>query len=235
MLPEIPRHRVVLDAFYLDRFEATNALFERFVAATRHRTTAEVEGNSRVRQRNSGSKTTWTNVDGATWRTPDGPDSVAPADHPVVHVSWHDAVAYCRWAGKRLPTEAEWEKAARGTDARRFPWGNRWDTRHAHAARRATGLSAVGNYPSGASPDGLDDMAGNVWEWVEDWFDRDYYKASPESNPSGADVGTRKVHRGGAWYSNWVAVRTSRRADAGPSYRSGDLGFRCARSAPPAR
>src|SRR5207249_4244997 len=126
---EAPRHRVHLDAFYIDRYEVTNALFERFVRATSHRTTAEREGDGNVLKDGK-----WQKVAGASWRAPNGPGTSAPSDHPAVQVSWDDAQAYCHWAGKRLPTEAEWEKAARGTDGRRYPWGEDWDPSRANGA-----------------------------------------------------------------------------------------------------
>jgi sulfatase modifying factor 1 len=148
---ELPRHRVFLDAFHIDRYEVTNTLFERFVLATSHRTAAEREGRSWV-LRAKGGQVQSEAVSDAAWRTPVGPGSSASADYPVVHVSWHDADAYCRWARKRLPTEAEWEKAARGTDERRYPWGADWDPARANGAMSAKATRPVGSYPGGVSP-----------------------------------------------------------------------------------
>ena len=225
---EQPRHRVVLDAFHIDRYELTNALFERFVRATSYRTTAEREGSGYV----------WQNrlvkVDGAEWRKPKGPGlwgPSAPANHPVLQVSWHDADAYCKWAGKRLPTEAEWEKAARSADGRRYPWGEEWDASKANNDKSAT--KPVGSYPSGVSPYGAHDMAGNVSEWVADWFDKDYYQRSPEQNPQGPASGDYKIRRGGTFVSFiWMLLRTARRVPDSPNIRLNDQGFRCAKDAP---
>src|SRR5262249_7000741 len=164
---ELPRHRVALDEFYIDRYEVTKALFERFVRATNYRTTAERQGDGSVWQNKDG-QWQWVNAKGATWRNPGGPGTFATADHPVVQGSWHEASGYCQWAGRRLPTEAEWEKAARGVDGRRYPWGAEWDAAKANGDMTARATKAVGSYPGGVSPYGADDMAGNVWEWVGD-------------------------------------------------------------------
>jgi formylglycine-generating enzyme required for sulfatase activity len=225
---EAPRHRVHLDAFYIDRYEVTNALFEKFVRATGHRTTAEREGSGWAWQDKDG-KRQWVKVDGAEWRRPSGPGSSTSADHPVVQVSWHDADAYCKWAGKRLPTEAEWEKAARGTDGRRYPWGEDWDPSKANGAMTVKTTRPVGSYSGGVSPYGAHDMAGNVLEWVADWLDEDYYKRSPERNPRGPDSGQYRVLRGGSWYFSPVYLRSAARSHSSPGYRGDDLGCRCAR------
>ncbi|RPI04852.1 MAG: PEGA domain-containing protein, partial [Zetaproteobacteria bacterium] len=162
---ELPRKNIMLDAFYLDRFEVTNGVFERFVTVTGHRTLAERRGESAVWSVGSGGGQP-ANVTGASWRSPGGPGSGAEPTQPVVHVSWNDAAAYCRWAGKRLPTEAEWEKAARGPDERRYPWGDTWEATRANGGMTAKGTTPAGSYSRGASPYGVQDMAGNVWEWV---------------------------------------------------------------------
>ena len=224
---EQPRRQVILDGFYIDRFEVTNSQFERFVAATRYRTTAEREGTGWIHRDGPG----WVEVKGASWRTPDGPGTDRAPNAPVTQVSWLDANAYCRWAGKRLPTEAEWEKTARGTDGRRYPWADQWD------ASRVKGLvtkgpAPVGSYPGGVSPYGVHDMAGNVWEWVADWYDKDYYSRSSARNPRGPSSGQFKVLRGGSWADTLMSLRTAYREVAPQETRNAYLGFRCAKDGP---
>ena len=228
---ESPRHRVNLDAFYIDRYEVTNALFERFVRATGHRTTAEREGWGWAWQQKDG-KWQWGKVNGAEWRAPNGPGTSGQQTHPVVQVSWNDAEAYCKWAGKRLPTEAEWEKAARGTDGRRYPWGEEWEASKANGNTTVKTTSAVGSYPGGVSPYGAHDMAGNVGEWVADRFGVNYYQSSPERNPQGPGSGERKVLRGGSWVNLPIFLRTAYRFNPSPVARFNNFGFRCARGLP---
>lgn len=229
---ELPRHRVMLDAFYIDRHEVTNGLFERFVKSSGHRTTAEREGHGWIWEQKDGR---WLRlkVDGAAWTAPTGPGSSAPPTHPVVQVSWYDADAYCGWASKRLPTEAEWEKAARGADGRRYPWGDAWDASRGNAVMTVGTTTPVGSYPGGVSPYTVHDMAGSVWEWVADWFDPEYYGRSPERNPKGPDRGQRKLLRGGSWDDYPVLVRTAFRNINTPGYRTYGVGFRCAKDATP--
>jgi eukaryotic-like serine/threonine-protein kinase len=150
-------------------------------------------------------------------------------DFPVIYVDWHMAKAYCEWRGARLPTEAEWEKAARGTDGYIYPWGNELDEASANFQLAVGDTTAVGSYESGKSPYGLYDMAGNVWEWVEDWYLDMYYQNSPFSNPLGPDSGDERVVRGGSWYDEAYLIRTSVRNKFDPSYVDNNFGFRCVR------
>ena len=153
----------------------------------------------------------------------------------MIGVDWHDAEAYCRWAGKRLPTEAECEKAARGTDERQFPWGNQSPA--AELANFAVGarfsysqaLMPVGRYEKGKSPHGLFDMAGNVWEWVQDWYKADYYGESPARNPAGPEEGQFKVLRGGSWSELPRYLLTYGRFKLPPTTQNSYTGFRCAK------
>jgi iron(II)-dependent oxidoreductase len=201
---ERPRHRIYLDAYHIDTYEVTNAEYERFVDATREPAPGY-----------------WTD---ARFNEP---------RQPVVGVTWEDADTYCRWAGKRLPTEAEWEKAARGTDGRVYPWGDQWDASRANSNESHPGKPApVGSYPTGVSPYGAHDMAGNVWQWVADWYDKDYYGRSPERNPKGPDSGTYRVLRGGSWSFDPVLLRTTFRYTFTPFNRYDSIGIRCARGAP---
>jgi formylglycine-generating enzyme required for sulfatase activity len=203
---EHPQHTVYLDVFWIMQTEVTNAQYAKCVAAG-----------------------ACSAPDNTHWQ------DAAYADHPVTNVDWNQANAYAQWAGGRLPTEAEWEKAARGTDGRTYPWGN-----EAPAALLAnccvfvneTETTPVGNYPAGASPYGALDMAGNVWEWTADWYDSSYYSQSPAQNPTGPSSGDYRVLRGRAYWDDADVVRVATRNPKNPDLRSGFFGFRVVSSSP---
>ena len=210
-LDESPRHIVHTDAFFIDLYEVTNAQYDKCVAARQcKRSTAR-----RLRSQN-------------------GPD------HPVAGVGYRDAVNYCAFAGKRVLTEAEWEKAARGSDERIYPWGNVWHDDRANMAWAKDGFkytAPVGSYPKGASPYGVMDMAGNVWEWTADYYDPRYYGKSPAQNPRGPwhkeYRRKRRVMRGGSWmYSVPFFVTTHNRSPGRPWIRKRWVGIRCGKDAP---
>jgi formylglycine-generating enzyme required for sulfatase activity len=209
-LPELPQRKIYLDAYEIDKFEVTTVQFLKFVLATNRPPLID-------------------------WRYDGGNFQETMANHPVMHVSWFDADEYCRWAGKRLPTEAEWEKAAKGTEDRRFPWGNVEPTaKHLNFNQQWIGektLMPVGSYELGKSPYGAYDMAGNVWEWVADWYDDRYYEKSPAKNPKGPDTGTDKVLRSSGWAVETPLVRIFTRVKSDPLIRNESTGFRCAMDA----
>jgi formylglycine-generating enzyme required for sulfatase activity len=254
---EGPAHAVSLSAFAVGPTAVTNDEFAAFAAATGHRTDAEAFGWSFVfagllpadfpATRAVSTAPWWRQVEGADWAHPEGPASSLDGRgrHPVVHVSWDDATAYCGWVGTRLPREAEWEYAARGgLVEQRFPWGdqllpggehrmNVFQGRfpeHDTAADGFAGTAPVGSFPPNGY--GLHDVTGNVWEWTADWFDPGYYAASPPEDPPGPASGTHRVMRGGSYlchasYCNRYRV-DSRSANT-PDSSTGNLGFRVAR------
>ena len=243
-----PVHTVYLDAFWIDQTEVTNEMFAKFMDSSGYVTDAEKAGFSNE-FRPADQQLIWEEVKGLAWNHPDGENSNISGiqEHPVVHVSWNDAGAYCTWADRRLPTEAEWEKAASWNELTgekyRFPWGNdfdgtllnfcdkncpvefaaetSWDDGYAET-------SPVGSFPDGASPYGALDMSGNVFEWVADWYGADYYRHSPASNPLGPDSGQDRSARGGAWGADIGWIAPAHRAPWEPSFAFQALGFRCA-------
>ena len=242
---EIPQRTVYLDEFWIDKTEVSNAMFGRFVEETGYQTDAEKEGAGFTYNR---AEENWISTEGANWQHPFGPDSNLEGleDHPVVQMTWYDAQAYCEWAGRRLPTEAEWEKAARGTDGRKHPWGNESVEKHlvnfsdynfpakwSHESMDdGYYLTApVDSYPEGASPFGALNMVGNAWEWVADWYDENYYKEEPpDRNPSGPEEGYARSLRGGSYSNGMRWIRTTYRGGRDPSTADMGFGFRCAKS-----
>lgn len=259
---EGPAHAVSLAAFYIDACCVTNEEFSAFVNATGYKTDSERFGWSYVFQGHLDAKRLaqtramavagsewWRGVDGASWRHPEGSGSNIKQrwKHPVVHVSWNDASAYAVWARKRLPTEAEWEKAARGAlSGCRYPWGQELEPEGHHRMNVWQGVFPTVNTKAdghfGPAPArsyrangyGLYQMTGNVWEWCADWFDAGYYARSPAVNPRGPDHGERRVMRGGSYlchasYCN--RYRTDARSSNTPDSATTNLGFRCVRDA----
>ena len=221
---EKPQREVYLDAFWMDAYEVSNALYAQFVSQTGYRTLAERQGHSYKYD----ASWNWIPAPGIYWRNPMGDGHFPDDGLPVVHVSFEDASAYCNWAGGRLPTEAEWEKAARGVNGLRYPWGNEFNSEYLrfHAS---TGPVSVDQFPQGVSPYGIYNMAGNAFEWTNDWYRVDYYSISPRENPSGPPTGELRVMRGGSWHNSRRNVRTTHRDTSLPEYMNALLGFRCVR------
>ncbi|WP_374689725.1 SUMF1/EgtB/PvdO family nonheme iron enzyme, partial [Promineifilum sp.] len=237
---ERPAHPATLDGFWIDRTEVTNAQFAAFVADTSYQTTAERRGGGETLTAGNA----WGFVTGANWQHPRGPSSTLDGQefHPVVLVTWEDADAFCRWRGGRLPTEAEWEYAARGPDSRQFPWGDFFETSLLNYcddncptswsdSRVDDGYAftaPVGSYPGGASWIGALDLIGNVYEWVNDWFDEGYYARSPAENPTGPTDGGHKVQRGGSWRDYDDVTYAAYRFSDPATTADFNTGFRCA-------
>lgn len=210
---EQPVHEVVLNAFYIDQYEVTNTQYAACVDVK----TCDPPAYTSSYSREEGYY-----------------GNLEYADYPVIFVNWQQARAYCAWRGGQLPTEAQWEKAARGDDQRPYPWGEEIvDCNRANIAGCAGDTRKVGSYPAGVSPYGVYDMAGNVWEWVADWYDDEYYKNSPSENPLGPLNGTWKVLRGGSWYDgDKFSASTSDRDSHHRLNQYGGIGFRCAADVP---
>jgi formylglycine-generating enzyme required for sulfatase activity len=227
---EKPAHTVSLDGFWIDKYEVTNAQFAAFL-------------NEKGNQEEGG--VTWLELGSDHCLIEESGGEFQPksgyAYHPVVYVSWYGAKAYAEWVGGRLPTEAEWEYAARGSEGQIYPWGNEFDGTRLNFCDvncgalnlRATGYddgyegtAPVGSFPDGASWCGALNMAGNVGEWVADWYDGDYYARSPSENPGGPEEGDRRVVRGGAFHLTVNYVRCAYRGRLTPDHRLGNRGFR---------
>ena len=205
---EKPAQEIYLDAFYIDKYEVSVKEYNKFRKAANY-------------------------VEPSVPFFPGDHEVMKVPSHPVVGVSWHDSVNFCTWAGKRLPTEAEWEKAARGTHGLDYPWGNKILPKRANFAGRADGftyMGPVGSFPMGRSVYGVYDMAGNVSEWVNDYYDQFYYQVAPIMNPTGPETGKNHVFKGGSWDARSVDIRTSKRFAASPGRKDSIVGFRCAKS-----
>jgi formylglycine-generating enzyme required for sulfatase activity len=204
---ERPAHTVYLDEFWIDQTEVTVHMYSLCVAAKVCKKPA-IKASALY----------------ANYY--DSPDF---EDYPVIHVDWNMAKTYCEWAGRRLPTEAEWEKAARSEQALTYPWGSEEPNNHLlNFDNQKRDVTAVGSYPGGAGPYGALDLAGNAWEWVADWYGGTYYASSPASNPFGPKSGQERVLRGGSWLDRSIYVRSSNRDHKSPDDACVNCGFRCA-------
>jgi sulfatase modifying factor 1 len=256
---EGPARKVSLHPFWIDTLAVSNAHFAKFVGAVAYVTEAERFGWSFVfggflpddfaPTRGVADAPWWRQVHGASWRHPEGPQSniADRMNHPVVHLSWNDALSYCRWAGKRLPSEAEWEYAARGgLEQQRYPWGSRLTPNGEHrmnvwqgkfpqvdtAQDGYRGTAPVGEFPSNGY--GLHNRTGNIWEWCADWFSATFHRQGARDNPPGPPSGERKVMRGGSYLchrSYCFRYRVAARSSNTPDSSTGNLGFRCVRDA----
>jgi formylglycine-generating enzyme required for sulfatase activity len=219
---EMPAHIVFLDAYWMDKTVVTNAMYAVFLNANGNQT----EGPTTWLD--SGDEDVLIFQREGVWEPSRGYES-----HPAVEITWFGAQAYCQWAGRRLPSEAEWEHAARGSDGRIYPWGNEIDCDKAQYANCGSGLLPVGSKPGGISPYGVLGLSGNTWEWVADWYADDYYSISPIENPKGSEEGVTRVLRGGSWEYDWKHLRAANRRHNGPAVSMHDYGFRCVMNVEP--
>lgn len=209
-----PEHKVYLPAFYIDRYEVTNAQYYEFLEYIRR-----TGDHSKCHKDEPPNKDhTPRNWEEGYYDNP---------DFPVTRIDWYDAYAYAAWAGKRLPTEAEWEKTARGPNGNRFPWGNEWNPGNCNVGGEQ---KPVGSYPQGVSPYGCQDMAGSVAEWVSDWYHPEYYQTNHSNNPQGPESGLKKVIRGGSRFGRGFLLRSTARKCEAPNVHNQAVGFRCAKN-----
>ena len=222
---EKPVHKVYLDAYYISKYEVTNSEYYEFWLSLQTVKTAEKKEQVPHTPENF---THLSHIGSWSERVSKNPN------HPVVGVSWHDAKAYAEWKGMRLPTEAEWEKAARGYTDRTWPWGNAPES-FANTSKKGDGyensIAPVGSFPKGKSYYGVMDMAGNVWEWTADWYSDVYYFHSPKQNPKGPSVGSWRIIRGGSWIDSLARCSTTFRFYLYPNLKTSFVGFRLANTA----
>jgi formylglycine-generating enzyme len=224
---EQPQHKVYLDAFNIDPYPVTNQEFQNFVNATGYVTDAEKNGGGYIYD--CSGEPLFVIHASANWKDPNGDKKgiLDKMDNPVVQVDWYDANAFAKWAGKRLPTEAEYEKAARGKATTLYFFGDNPSPLSAYAWFKDNSVSTHSVGALKPNPYGLYDIVGNVWEWCSDWYDDNYYSASAAKNPQGPTLGKYRVLRGGSWIGNSDYERTADRHSNSPDYRSYNIGFRC--------
>ena len=217
---EFPGYHPYLNKYWIDIYEVTNEKYLEFVKATGHRPALDDTCETPACH------------EGNLWKGKSFPKEIR--NQPVTQVNWFDAEAYCKWRGKRLPTEAEWEKAARGLAGNLYPWGNNPPPGKATYRRKWRGVNTmtdVGSYPGGASVYGVHDLAGNVWEWVDGWYERKYYQKKIKDNPKGPETGKFRVVRGGSWVNFEDSLHSAFRRWSRPEVQFNDTGFRCAKDA----